>query len=77
VKIFLGNLSYDVQDENVHKFFSDCGTITQLRWLTSRETGEFRGQGYAEFGSTEEADKAVLLNGKKLLGRKMVIDWAE
>ena len=76
-KLFLGNLSYSVDEQNVRDFFKDCGTLTHIRWLTRRDTGEFRGQGFVEFEDSEQADKAVLLNDRKLLGRKLIIDWDE
>lgn len=37
--------------------------------MTRQDTEEFRGCGFIEFGSTEEADKAVRLDGKDVLGR--------
>lgn len=77
MKLFLGNLSYKVEDDDVRGFFEECGTLEQIRWLTKRETGEFRGQGFVEFATTEMAEKAVLLNGHKLLGRPIIIDWSE
>ena len=39
-----------------------------LRWLTNRDSGEFRGCGFVEFSNSEEADKAMLLDGAELLG---------
>lgn len=41
-KLFMGNLAYTIQDDNVYDFFKDCGEIVGLRWLTNFETGEFR-----------------------------------
>lgn len=41
-KLFMGNLSYDIDDDNILQFFKDCGTPVGLRWLTRADTGEFR-----------------------------------
>ena len=41
-KLFAGNLSYNIDDEAVVDFFKDCGTLVGLRWLTRKDTEEFR-----------------------------------
>jgi RNA recognition motif-containing protein len=41
-KLFCGNLAYEIDDEAICDFFKDCGELTGLRWLTRKETGEFR-----------------------------------
>jgi nucleolin len=75
--VFLGNLSFDIDDDAVKAFAKDCGNITSIRWLTHRDTGDFKGCGFAEFDSTEAVDKFVLLNGQKLMGRPIRIDYAQ
>eukprot|EP01031_Cornospumella_fuschlensis_P039208 gene39208-47708_t len=67
-KLFAGNLAYEIDDDAIVDFFKDCGTMTGLRWLTHQGTNEFRGCAFIEFSSTEEADKAVELDGQELLG---------
>jgi nucleolin len=49
----------------------------QVRWLTDKDTGDFRGCGFIEFATPADADKAVTLHGKELKGRAVKIDWAE
>lgn len=51
------------------KFFEDCGEMVGLRWLTHKDSGQFKGCGYAEFATTEAADQAILKDGQMLLGR--------
>lgn len=41
-KLFAGNLSYNIDDETIVDFFKECGTLIGLRWLTRKETEEFR-----------------------------------
>ena len=56
-------------------FFKDCGTLVGLRWLTHKDSGDFRGCGFVEFENSEQADAAIKLNGKELLGRPIKLDW--
>lgn len=41
-KLFIGNLSYDIDDATMVDFFKDCGELIGLRWLENKDTGEFR-----------------------------------
>jgi nucleolin len=68
-KLFAGNLSYNIDDEAMIDFFKDCGSLVGLRWLTHKGTEEFRGCGFMEFGTEEEAEAAMKLDGKEVLGR--------
>lgn len=75
-KLFMGNLSYNIDDDTIVEFFKDCGgTIVGLRWLSHKDSGDFKGCGYIEFDNTESADKGFLLDGAMLLGRPIRIDW--
>jgi len=77
-KLFLGNLSYDIDDEGITKFFMGVeAEIKSVRWLHHKDSGDFKGCGYADFWNTEACEKAATLNGKNLLGRPIRIDWAE
>ena len=72
-----GNLAYTIDDDTMVDFFKDCGTLVGLRWLTHKGTEEFRGCGFVEFGSSEEAEKAMELDGAMLLGRPIRLDWTD
>lgn len=77
-KLFIGNLSYDIDDEGITKFFMTVDAeIKSVRWLHHRDSGDFKGVGYVDFWNTEACEKAATLNGKNLLGRPIRIDWAE
>ena len=41
-KLFAGNLSYNIDDETMVDFFKDCGKLIGLRWLTHKDSGEFK-----------------------------------
>ena len=74
--VFCGGCSYEITDEAANDFFKDCGDIKKIRWLTDRETGEFKGCGFVEFYTSEAVDNAVKLNGEQCMGRGMRIDYA-
>lgn len=76
-KLYMGNLSYNIDDDTIVDFFKDCGTMVGLRWLTHKGTEEFRGCGFVEFSHTDEADRAIKLDGKELLGRPIKLDYTE
>jgi RNA recognition motif-containing protein len=75
LSVLLGNLSYRITDEDLAGFFKDCGEIQAVRWLTHQDTGNFKGQGYAEFCESSAADAAIELNGQLLCGRPVKLDW--
>ena len=75
--VYLGNLNYHIDDEKCREFFKDDGEIVKFRWLTHKDTGNFKGAGYAEFAEEAGVDRAVLRNGTILMGRPIRIDYAE
>lgn len=75
--IYLGNLNYHVDDEKMREFFKADGEIVKFRWLTHKDTGNFKGSGYAEFTEEAGVDNAVLKNGTIFMGRPIRIDYAE
>ena len=74
--VFMGNLSYQIDEDAVKSFFADCGEISNIRWLTDRETGDFKGCGFCEFASTDAVDKVVEKNGQDLMGRPVRLDYS-
>mmetsp|Transcript_4080 Transcript_4080/g.5363 ORF Transcript_4080/g.5363 Transcript_4080/m.5363 type:complete len:333 (-) Transcript_4080:117-1115(-) len=77
-KLFIGNLSYDIDDDGITKFFSSVDAeIKAVRWLHHKDSGDFKGCGYVEFWKPEDCAKGAALNGKNLLGRPIRIDWSD
>lgn len=77
-KLFIGNLSYEIDDEAITKFFMNVeAELKAVRWLSHKDSGDFKGCGFVEFWNTEACEKAASLNGKNLLGRPIRIDWTE
>jgi nucleolin len=78
VKLFIGNLSYEIDDEAITKFFATVDAeLKAVRWLSHKESGDFKGCGFAEFWDTDACEKAATLNGKNLLDRPIRIDWSD
>lgn len=75
--VFLGNLDFNIEEGDVKTFAKDCGEIKSIRWLTDRDTGDFKGCGFCEFASSDAVDKFIKLNGQKLNGRDIRIDYAK
>lgn len=73
--IFLGNLSYDTNEEQVWQYFVDHGVadVRRVRLVRDKETGEGKGFGYVEFSRPDSANKAITTRGDQLNGRDVRI----
>ena len=77
-KLFIGNLSYEIDDDATHKFFGAVeAEVKAIRWIHHKDSGDFKGVGFVEFWNTEACERAATLNGKNLLGRPIRIDWTD
>jgi RNA recognition motif-containing protein len=76
-KLFVGSLSWSINDEGLREAFAPFGEITEASVITDRDTGRSRGFGFVTFSDDEAADKAVsALNGTELDGRPIRVDVA-
>ncbi|CAN8288486.1 unnamed protein product [Cochlearia groenlandica] len=75
--LFAANLSFQIERADVENFFKEAGQVVDVRFATSRDDGTFRGFGHVEFASAEEAQKALEMNGRPLLGRDIRLDLAQ
>ncbi|MCH9704235.1 MAG: RNA-binding protein [Chlamydiae bacterium] len=77
-KLFVGNLSYDVDNESLKEAFEPFGEVTSAQVITDRDTGRSRGFGFVEMTSDDEAQAAIdSLDGKDLCGRNVVVNAAK
>lgn len=77
-KVFVGNLDYKTQRDEVESLFAQAGTVKDVFLPTDRETGRPRGFAFVEFDSEEEAEKAIeQFNGHQLNGRTLRVNKAE
>jgi RNA recognition motif-containing protein len=76
-KLYVGNLSFRVTDDDLFEHFSQLGTVESANIVMDRETGRSRGFGFVEMTNEDEADNAVNeYNGKEYDGRNMVVNEA-
>ena len=76
-KLYVGNLPYEITEEEISEAFSQYGTATSVKLITDRDTGRKKGFGFVEMESADEAQAVVAeLNGKELFGRTLKIDIA-
>jgi cold-inducible RNA-binding protein len=78
VKLYVGNLSFSVGDQELREAFSPHGSLLSASVVTDRETGQSRGFGFVEFGSNNEAEAAIAaMNGASLDGRALNVNVAK
>ena len=76
-KLFVGNLSFKLTDEELNQLFSEAGKVASANIIKDRETGRSRGFGFVEFESEDEAKAAQeMFNGKEVEGREIVVNEA-
>jgi cold-inducible RNA-binding protein len=77
-KVFVGNLDFRTQKEEVQELFTQVGPVRDVFLPTDRETGRPRGFAFVEFESDEAAQKAIeKFNGFELGGRALRVNAAE
>ncbi|HAF06983.1 MAG: RNA-binding protein [bacterium] len=77
MKIYVGNLSFSLTDEELKKEFEVFGEVNSVTIIKDRETNRSKGFGFVEM-SDENAQKAINeLNGKEVAGRKLVVNQAK
>ena len=78
MNIYVGNLSFDVSEENLKKTFETFGEVISVTIVKDRYSGMPRGFGFVEMPSRDEANAAIAnLNGKELLGRQVNVSEAK
>jgi RNA recognition motif-containing protein len=59
MNIYVSNLSFNVQDEDLREFFTPYGEVTSAKVINDRETGRSRGFGFVEMSDDAAAKKAI------------------
>ncbi|HOC56549.1 MAG TPA: RNA-binding protein [Verrucomicrobiota bacterium] len=76
-KLFVGNLSFNITENDLQDAFAAHGTVVEANLMMDRATGRPRGFAFVTMGSPEEAEKAIqALNNKELGGRKLTVNIA-
>jgi cold-inducible RNA-binding protein len=77
MKIYAGNLSYNVSNEDLRAAFAQFGTVDSADVIMDRATGRSKGFGFVEMSDATEAKAAIEgLNGKDLDGRNLNVNEA-
>jgi RNA recognition motif-containing protein len=76
-KLFVGNLSFNVTENDLNDAFAAFGTVTETNLMMDRTTGRPRGFGFVTMSSPAEAEKAIeAMNGKEMDGRALTVNVA-
>jgi len=76
-KLYVGNLSYEVTENDLNDAFAAHGTVTEATLMMDRTSGRSRGFGFVTMSTPEEAQKAIAaLNGTELKGRALTVNVA-
>jgi len=76
-KLYVGNLSYSVRDDDLQQQFSEFGTVQSAKVMMDRDSGRSKGFGFVEMGSPAEAEAAINgLHGQSLEGRALTVNIA-
>ena len=76
-KLYIGNLGYEVTQQDLEDLFAQAGTCQSAAVIIDRTTGQSRGFGFVEMSSNAEAEKAIQqFNGHDLKGRALKVNEA-
>lgn len=77
-KIYIGNVEFGVGESELKKFMEEKSlNAKEIRIITDKFSGRSKGFGFAEFETSEEAQKAIdALNGQELNGRTLQVNKA-
>ena len=76
-KLYVGNLSFHLNSDDLGEFFAQAGTVESARVIEDRDTGRSRGFGFVEMSTEDEAKAAIeQLDGEDFEGRNIVVNEA-
>ncbi|HEX3720524.1 MAG TPA: RNA-binding protein [Verrucomicrobiae bacterium] len=77
-KLFVGNLSFNITENELRDAFAAHGTVTEANLMMDRMTNRPRGFGFVTMSTADEARKAIdALNGKDMDGRALTVNVAK
>ena len=77
MKIYVGNMSYEVQEDDLRQAFSEFGQVDSVTIIIDKYSGRSKGFGFVEMSSKEAGQAAIEgLNGKDLKGRALNVNEA-
>jgi len=76
-RLFVGNLSYQTMENDLQEYFSQAGVVSSVNLMLDKFTGKSRGFAFIEYGSQDEANKAVeMFHDKEFQGRQLTVNIA-
>tara|TARA_Y100000589_G_C26783486_1_gene478767 strand:+ start:204 stop:455 length:252 start_codon:yes stop_codon:yes gene_type:complete len=75
-KIYVGNLDYQMSDEDLKSEFSSYGDIQDVIIIKDHETGRSKGFGFVTFAEESALEKALELDGQEIRGRQLRVNKA-
>lgn len=77
MNIYVGNLSYGVDDDQLKEQFEEFGNVSSAKVITDRQSGRSKGFGFVEMDDDSEAQAAIdELDGLELDGRTIKVNQA-
>jgi len=77
MNIYVGNLSYNIGENDLKEIFEEYGDVTSVKIITDKETGKAKGFAFVEMSNKEEAINAIReLNGAELDKRNIKVNEA-
>ena len=78
MSIYVGNLDYEINQEDLHEVFNDYGNVKRVYIPRDRETGRKRGFAFVEMESNVNEDKAIsILDRAEWMGREIKVNKAK
>lgn len=78
MNMYIGNLAYDVTENDLRNAFAEFGEVSSVKIITDKFSGRAKGFGFVEMPDNSEADQAIkALNGKAFKGRSIKVNQAE
>ncbi len=78
IKLYVGNLPFQLTEEELHALFSEAGEVLSAKIITDRHTGQPRGFGFVEMSTKADGQKAIsLINGRTVSGRTLKVNEAK
>ncbi len=77
MKLYVGNLSYSVNDSVLKELFQPFGNIESARVISDRDSGQSKGFGFVEMSDADAQKAMSALNGKEQDGRALKVNEAK
>lgn len=76
-KLYVGNLSYNIQEDDLRQLFSQAGEVKEVALILDRDTRRPKGFGFVEMVNQVDAEKAIrMFNDQEHEGRRLIVNVA-